>query len=53
MAENWLVIKKVIGNLCESDLNVVGREKTPKEWVLMRMGVKDYGLLNWGLMIVD
>lgn len=31
--ENCLVIKKIIGNLCESDLNVVGREKTPKEWV--------------------
>lgn len=32
------MIKKVIGNLCESDLNVVGREKNTK-----RVGVNVNG----------
>lgn len=32
MTENSVVIKKVIGNLCENDLNMVGRVKH-QEWV--------------------
>lgn len=41
-----LVIKKVIGDYWESDLNVVGRAQHQKEWLSMQIGVEDCRLLN-------